>query len=73
MIGTGSVCETSAISAPIVTTISTPRVSAAEAIVSENVRQRRFGSVPSRRTRSRSAPGTGAAIRLFWGHSMWRA
>ena len=57
MIGTGSVCATSAISAPRVTTISTPSISAASAIPSANVRQRRFGSVPASRTRSRSAPG----------------
>ena len=72
MIGTGRVCETSAISAPRVITISTPSVSAAVAIVSEKVRQRRFGSVPSSRTRSRSAVGTRAAIRLFSGQSMRR-
>ena len=59
MIGTGRVWETSAISAPRVITISTPSASAAVAIVSEKVRQRRFGSVPSSRTRSRSAAGRG--------------
>ena len=73
MIGTGSVCATSAISAPRVTTSSTPSASAAVAIVSEKVRQRRFGSVPSRSTRSRSALGTRTAIRLFSGQSIRRA
>ncbi len=73
MIGTGRVWETSAISAPRVITISTPSASAAVAIVSEKVRQRRFGSVPSSRTRSRSAAGTRTAIRLFAGQSIRRA
>ena len=72
MIGTGRVWETSAISAPIVITSSTPSASAAVAIVSEKVRQRRFGSVPSSSTRSRSAAGTRAAIRLFSGQSIRR-
>src|SRR4051812_12151981 len=53
-------------------TISTPSASATVAIVSEKVRQRRFGSVPSRRTRSRSALGTRTAITLFSGHSIRR-
>ena len=73
MIGTGRVWETSAIRAPRVITISTPSASAAVAIVSEKVRQRRFGSVPSSRTRSRSAVGIRTATRLFSGHSMRRA
>ena len=73
MIGTGRVWETSAISAPRVITISTPSASAAVAIVSEKVRQRRLGSVPSSRTRSRSAAGTRTAIRLFCGQSIRRA
>ena len=73
MIGTGSEWETSAISAPRVITISTPSASAAVAIVSEKVRQRRLGSVPSSRTRSRSAAGTRAAIRLLCGQSIRRA
>ena len=47
--------------------------SATVAIVSEKVRQRRFGSVPSSRTRSRSALGTRAAIRLLCGQSIRRA
>ena len=72
MIGTGRVWETSAISEPRVITISTPSASAAVAIVSEKVRQRRFGSVPSSRTRSRSALGTRTAIKLFSGHSIRR-
>ena len=72
MIGTGRVWETSAISAPSVITRSTPSASAAVATVSEKVRQRRFGSVPSSRTRSRSAPGTRTAIRLFAGQSSRR-
>jgi hypothetical protein len=72
VIGTGRVWETSAISAPRVITSSTPSASAAVATVSEKVRQRRFGSVPSSRTRSRSAVGTRTAIRLFSGHSMRR-
>ena len=73
MIGTGRVCETSATRAPIVITISTPSASEAVATVSEKVRQRRFGSVPSRSTRSRSAAGIRIAIRLFCGQSMLRA
>ena len=73
MIGTGSVWVTSAIRAPIVTTISIPRVSAAEATPSEKVRQRRFGSVPAISTRSRSARGARAAISTLPGHSIWRA
>ena len=72
MIGTGRVCETSAIRAPRVITIPTPSVSAAVAIDSEKVRQRRLGSVPSSSTRSRSALGICAARRMFSGHSMWR-
>ena len=72
MIGTGRVWATSAISAPSVTTISTPRRSAASAIVSEKVRHLRFGSVPSSRTRSRSAPGARAAMKRVAGHSIWR-
>ena len=72
MIGTGSVWETSAISEPSVITSSTSSASAAVATVSEKVRQRRFGSVPSSSTRSRSAAGTRTAMKLFSGHSIRR-
>ena len=72
MIGTGRVWETSAISEPSVITSSTSSASAAVATVSEKVRQRRFGSVPSSSTRSRSAVGTRTAMRLFSGHSIRR-
>ena len=58
MIGTGRVWATSAIRAPRVTTISTPRRSARpRAIASAKVRQRMFGSMPLSSTRSRSAAG----------------
>ena len=72
MIGTGRLWATSAISAPRVTTISTPSPSAASAMPSEKVRQRRFGSVPARRTRSCSAPSTLAASSTLPGHSISR-
>ena len=72
MIGTGSVWATSAISEPSVTTISTPRLSAVSAMPSANVRQRRLGSVPARRSRSRSAPGGVAASSTLPGHSISR-
>ena len=72
MIGTGRVCATSAIRAPSVTTISTPSISAASAMPSEKVRQRRLGSVPASSTRSRSAPGGVAASRTLPGHSISR-
>ena len=61
MIGTGRVWATSAISEPSVTTISTPRRSAAPTIASVKVRQRTFGSIPDSSTRSRSAPGDARA------------
>jgi len=34
--------------------------------------QRRFGSIPSSRTASRSRPGIDAWEKAFSGHSMWR-
>ena len=58
MIGTGRVWATSAIRAPSVITICTPRRSAASTIASAKVRQRTFGSTPLSSTRSRSALGT---------------
>ena len=73
MIGTGRVWATSAISDPSVTTISTPRRSAASITVSVKVRQRTFGSIPDSSTRSWSAPATGALRRMFAGQSTCRA
>ena len=55
--GAGRVCGTSASSEPNVTTRSTPRSARARARGSQNVFQRRFGSMPSRITASRPAPG----------------
>ena len=72
MIGTGRVWATSAISAPRVTTSLDAQRSAASAIASEKVRQRRFGSVPLSRTRSRSAPGDLRGEQGFSGHSISR-
>ncbi len=72
MIGTGWVWATSAISAPSVTTISTPSRSHASTIAPANVRQRRFGSTPLISTRSRSAPGARAATKMLAGHSTLR-
>ena len=54
--GAGRVCGTSASSAPSVTTSSTPSSRAKSVITVANVRQRRFGSIPSSRTASRSSP-----------------
>ena len=39
---------------------------------SPNVRQRRFGSTPSRMIASRPAPGSGACRKVFSGQSIWR-
>ena len=39
---------------------------------SQNVRQRRFGSTPSRMIASRPAPGSGACRNVFSGQSIWR-
>ncbi len=72
MIGTGRVCATSAINAPSVITNSTPMRCVASTIVSANVRQRRFGSTPLSRARSRSALGTSTASRVFAGQSISR-
>ena len=55
--GQGLVCGTSASSAPRVTTSSMPSSSRNPTIMSVNVRQRRFGSIPSSSTTSRSSPG----------------
>ena len=50
-------CGTSASNEPSVTIISTPSSRARSTIIVENVRQRRFGSIPSSRIASRSSPG----------------
>ena len=50
--GTGRVCGVSASSAPIVITSSDSYLRASSTIVSENARQRMFGSVPSTIRRS---------------------
>ena len=72
MIGTGRVCGTSAIRAPSVTTISTPSRSAASMTAPAKVRQRRFGSTPDSKTRSRSALGTSAVKIVLAGQSTSR-
>ena len=72
MIGTGRVWGTSASRAPSVTTISTSSRSATSSTASANVRQRRFGSIPETRTRSRSAFGARAAKTVFAGQSTSR-
>ena len=55
--GAGRVCGTSASSAPSVTTSSTPSSCASSVIAPVKARQLRFGSIPSRRTASRSGAG----------------
>ena len=72
MIGTGRVWATSAIRAPSVITICTPRRSAAPRIASAKVRQRTLGSTPLSSTRSRSALGTLTVSSVFSGQSIWR-
>jgi len=67
-----ALCATSAIKAPSVITICTPRRSAAVRIASANVRQRMFGSTPLSKTRSRSAVGTLTVSSWFSGQSIWR-
>ena len=54
--GAGRVCGTSASSAPSVISSSIPRSRASPTTRSVNVRQRRFGSIPSSSTTSRSRP-----------------
>ena len=61
--GQGRVCGTSASSAPSVTTSSMPSSPRNVTIMSVNVRQRRFGSMPSSRTTSRSSPAGGRGRR----------
>ena len=70
--GAGRVCGTSASSDPNVTARSTPRSRARPRTSSEKVFQRRFGSVPSRITASRPAPGISQWKKLFSGHSSLR-
>ena len=70
--GDGRVCGTSASSEPSVITSSTPNSPPRRVTRPANVRQRRFGSIPSSRIESRPAPGSGAWKNAFSGHSIWR-
>ena len=54
------------------TTSSTSNCLASVVTWSQKVRQRRFGSTPSRMIASRPAPGSGAYMNVFSGHSIWR-
>ena len=70
--GDGRVWGTSASSDPSVITSSTLKSFAMPVINSEKVRQRRFGSTPSRMIASRPAPGSGACMNVFSGQSIRR-
>ena len=65
-------CGTSASNDPSVITSSTLKSFATPVINSEKVRQRRFGSTPSRMIASRPAPGRAACMNVFSGQSIWR-
>jgi hypothetical protein len=72
VIATGRLCGTSASSAPSVMTICTPSSRAVEITSFVKRPQRSEGSTPWSRTRSASAPETGATENEFSGHSISR-
>ena len=72
MTDTGRVWGTSASRAPSVTTSWAPSASASSTTIWQNVRQRKEGSEPVSRMRSRGARGTRASNSSTAGHTISR-